>query len=51
MAVTTAVYGRYRTATGTMAEVVGSLETEAVPMANVISVLNNGTNITAVYHK
>ena len=51
MVVTTVQYGRYYTSTGTMAEVIAALNADVVPMSNVIQVLHNGTNITAVYHK
>ncbi len=51
MVVAKTQYGRYTTLIGTDAEVVGALETEKVPMSNVISVYHNGSNTTGVYHK
>jgi len=53
MAVSKTQYGRYTTLTGTLAEVAGALNTEVVPMANVISLAYDSDNSVyfAVYHK
>lgn len=51
MVVTKTQYGRYFTLVGTLAEVVAALSTEVVPMANVLYIGSNGSNIDCVYHK
>jgi len=48
MAVTKNEYGTYVTLEGTLAEVVGQLNTDRVPIQKAI-IFHNGTNYTAVY--
>ena len=43
--------GDWFSLTGTIAEVMTTLEAEKVPEHKAINVFYNGTNITAVYHK
>ncbi len=50
MAVTKNSYGDYVTLEGTLAEVVGQLHTDAVPIQRVL-IFHDGTNYIAVYKK
>lgn len=51
MAVTKNVYGSWVTLTGTLAEVVGALRDEGVPISQVIAIIHNGTNYDAIYRR
>jgi len=50
LAVTKKSYGDYVTLEGTLAEVVGQLHTDAVPIQRVV-MFHDGTNYVAVYKK
>lgn len=51
MAVTKTSYGRYVTLNGTLAEVIGSLNTEKVAASQVVQIFVDGSAYTAVYKK